>query len=109
MRGLSSALRTLARTPLVTGLAVLSLALGIGANVAIYSLFDQVLLRPLPVHEPERLVNLAAPGLKPGRWSCGNAGSCDATFSYPMFRDLERARNSPFSGLAAHTDFDANV
>ena len=60
------AFRTLAKTPFVTTIAVLSLALGIGANAAIFSLFDQMLLRPLPVHEPERLVNLSAPGPKPG-------------------------------------------
>ena len=58
--------RTLFKTPLVTGVAVLSLALGIGANAAIFSLYSQFLLRPLPVSEPERLVNLESPGPKPG-------------------------------------------
>ena len=62
MRNLKLAFRTLAKTPFVTTIAVLSLALGIGANAAIFSLFDQMLLRPLPVREPARLVNLAAPG-----------------------------------------------
>ena len=51
MNGLKLALRTLAKTPFITGIAVLSLALGIGANAAIYSLFDQMLLRSLPVQE----------------------------------------------------------
>ena len=53
------AVRTLAKTPFVTAIAVLSLALGIGANTAIFSLFDRMLLRPLPVPDPGALVNLA--------------------------------------------------
>ena len=57
MRHLRSAIRTLAKSPFVTTVAVLSLALGIGANTAIYSLFDQMLLQALPVQEPDRLVN----------------------------------------------------
>ena len=77
------ALRTLFKTPFVTAVAILSLALGIGANSAIFSLFDQMLLRPLPVANPEELVNLASPGPKPGSNSCSQAGSCDEVFSYP--------------------------
>src|SRR5712692_2135009 len=52
MRDLRLAFRTLVRTPFVTSIAVLSLALGIGANAAIYSTFDRMLLAPLPVREP---------------------------------------------------------
>ncbi len=48
-----------------------------------------MLLRPLPVREPERLVNLGAPGPKPGSQLLQQAGDCDEVFSYPMFRDLE--------------------
>jgi predicted permease len=102
------ALRTLFKTPFVTAVAVLSLALGIGANSAIFSLFDQMLLRPLPVPQPGELVNLAAPGPKPGSQSCGQAGGCDEVFSYPMFRDLERVQAS-FTGLAAHRNFGASL
>ncbi len=108
MPNLKLAFRTLFKTPFVTVVAVLSLALGIGANTAIFSLFDQMLLRPLPVAAPDGLVNLGSPGPKPGSQSCGNAGSCDAVFSYPMFRDLEAARTG-FSGIAAHDAFGANV
>ena len=108
MRNLTLALRALRATPVVTAVAVLSLALGIGANAAIFSLFDQLLLRPLPVAAPERLVNLSAPGPKPGSTSCSQAGDCDAVFSYPMFRDLERARTG-LAGLAAHRGFGANL
>jgi predicted permease len=109
MTNLKLALRTLFRTPFVTIVAVLSLALGIGANAAIFSLFDQMLLQPIPdARDPGRLVNLAAPGPNPGSQSCSQAGGCDEVFSYAMFRDLEKA-NTGFSGIAAHRNFGANV
>ncbi len=102
------ALRTLFKTPFVTAVAILSLALGIGANSAIFSLFDQMLLRPLPVPNPGELVNFASLGPKPGSNSCGQAGSCDEIFSYPMFRDLERVQTS-FTGIATHRNFGASL
>ena len=102
------AFRTLFKTPFVTAVAIVSLALGIGANSAIFSMFSALLLAPLPVAEPAALVNLSAPGPKPGSQSCGNAGGCDAVFSYPMFRDLERLQ-SVFTGIAAHVSFSANL
>lgn len=102
------ALRTLFKSPFVTAVAILSLALGIGANSAIFSLFNQMLLRPLPVASPGELVNLGAPGPKPGSNSCSNAGPCEDVFSYPMFRDLERVQTS-FTGLAAHRNLGASV
>jgi len=108
MQNLKLAARMLIRTPFVTAIAVLSLALGIGANSAIFSLFDQMLLTPLPVPEPERLVNFANPGPKPGSQSCNQAGSCDEVFSYAMFRDLEREQ-SVLTGLAAHVTFGASL
>ena len=108
MRHLRFAIRTLFRTPFVTAVAIISLALGIGANTAIFSLFNQLLLKPLPVHAPEQLVNLEAPGPKPGSQSCNQAGDCDHVFSYPMFRDLERLQ-TPFTGIAAHRLFGANL
>ena len=108
MRRIWLAGRTLFRAPLVTAVAIVSLALGIGANVAIFSLFEQLLLRPLPVHQPERLVNLLAPGPKPGSQSMNEAGNSDSVFSYPMFRDLQR-RQTSFTDVAAHRQFDANL
>ena len=62
MPNIRLALRALFKSPFVTLVAILSLALGIGANSAIFSLFDQMLLRPLPVPRPNELVNLKAPG-----------------------------------------------
>ncbi|OLE85345.1 MAG: hypothetical protein AUF76_01035 [Acidobacteria bacterium 13_1_20CM_2_65_9] len=108
MTSLRFALRTLFKTPFVTVVAIVSLALGIGANAAIFSLFDQLLLKPLPVPEPERLVNLRSPGPKPGSTSCNQAGDCDSVFSFPMVRDLERVQ-TPFTGVAAHVLFGANI
>jgi predicted permease len=108
MRNLRLAFRTLVKSPFVTAIAVLSLALGIGANAAIFSAFDQMLLSPLPVNEPERLVNVNGARPNPGSQNCGQAGDCDVVFSYPMFRDLEKA-NTQFSGLAAHVQFGANI
>jgi predicted permease len=108
MRNLKLAVRTLMRTPFVTAIAIASLALGIGANSAIFSLFNQMLLRKLDAREPGMLVNLANPGPKPGSQSCGQAGDCDEVFSYSMFRDLERS-NTVFSGIGAHTQLGANL
>lgn len=108
MVNLKYALRMLFKTPLVTGVAIVSLSLGIGANAAIFSMFNQMLLRALPAQEPNRLVNLSAPGPKSGSQSCNQAGDCEDVFSYPMFRDLERVQNA-FTGIAAHRLFSANL
>ncbi|MEP6765291.1 MAG: ABC transporter permease [Gemmatimonadaceae bacterium] len=107
MRTIKFAFRTLFRTPFVTIVAILSLGLGIGANAAIYSMFNQMLLRPLSVREPLELVNLSFPGPKPGSQSCSQAGNCDVVVSYPMYRDLEKTQKV-FAGLAGHVSFGAN-
>ena len=72
-------LRVLAKSPAFTAVAILSLALGIGANTAIFTLINALLLRDLPVRDPERLVQLTA--THPDR---------NVPFSYPMLRELER-------------------
>jgi len=107
MQKLKLALRTVWSNPFVTIVAIVSLGLGLGANAAIFTLFNQALLQPLPVREPNRLVNLASPGPKQGSTSCGMAGDCDSVFSYPMFRDLEKTQ-TVFTGIAAHVRFSAN-
>src|SRR2546428_8342021 len=101
MTSLKFALRTLFKTPFVTIVAIVSLALGIGANAAIFSLFDQLLLKPLPVPEPERLVNLRSPGPKPGSTSCNQAGHSGSVFTFPVVLGLERGQ-TPFTCLASH-------
>jgi len=109
MRNLRLAFRTLFRTPLVTVVAILSLALGIGANAAIYSLFNEMLLAPLPVPHPEQLVTFGGNTPTPGSHQTNLAGGDGKwVFSYPMFRDLER-QTSSFSGVAAHQSFNPNI
>ena len=99
-------LRMLRKNPGFTAVAVLTLALGIGANTAIFSLTDQVLLRLLPVENPEQLVVLRSPGPNPGHtWSDGDDST---SFSYPMYRDL-RDKNQVFAGLAACRPLTVNV
>ena len=108
MRDLRLAFRTLLKTPFVTAVAVLSLALGIGANAAIFSLMDQILFRQLPVATPEELVNLSMPGPIQGNDSCNQAGGCDIIFSYPMFRDIERQQDV-LAGIAGHRTFGVSL
>ncbi len=108
MMNIKLALRALFKSPFVTVVAVVSLALGIGANTAIFSIFHELIMRSLPVQEPSRLVNLSAPGPKPGSQACNQAGDCDVPFSYPMFRDLERVQTT-FTGIAAHRLFGVNL
>jgi len=108
MRSLEFAVRTLFRTPFVTAIAIVSLALGIGATAGIFSVFHQVLLQSLAVPNPSELVNLSAPGPKPGFGSCGRAGGCDVVFSYAMFRDLQKIQ-TVFTDIAAHVGFSANL
>jgi predicted permease len=108
MRQIRFALRTLFKSPFVTVVAVLSLALGIGANAAIFSLFDQALLRAIPVRDPGALVDLKDPGPMHGSNSCSMIGGCDEVFSYPMFKDLEKGQQV-LSGLAAHRDMSVSI
>ncbi len=100
------ALRTLGRAPAFTAVAVLSLALGIGANAAIFSLLYQVVLRSVPVKDPAELVALQSDDYNPG-WTRrdNNQGS---VFSYPMYQAL-RDHNQAFTGLIARASFPATL
>lgn len=88
------ALRNLKKAPVFCVVAVLSLALGIGANTAIFTLIDQLMLRLLPVKNPSELVLLDSRGNHYGN----NRGA--NSFSYPIYKDFE-ARNQAFSGILA--------
>ncbi len=93
-RDLRTALRSLRRAPGFAAVVVLTLALGIGANTAIFTLLDQVVLRRLPVPTAGALVQLDGPGAFMG------TTELDRAFSYPMFRDLQ-AESSVLSALVA--------
>ena len=86
------------------------LAIGISATTAAFSVFYQVLLKPVSAVEPERLVNLRETGSKPGALWCSAGGFCnlESAFSYPMFRDLAAAQTA-FTSIAAHFAFEANI
>jgi hypothetical protein len=101
-RDIRYAVRTLARAPGFTAIIICTLALGIGANTAIFSLLDQVLLRRLPVKDPEQLLQLDDPGAFRGRTMNNRS------FSYPMYRDF-RDRNEVFSGVLARMQVPATV
>ena len=100
------ALRTLRRSPGFTVLAVLSLALGIGANTAIFSLLYQVVLRTLPVKDPGSLYSLESDDNTVGYARRDNALS--SIFSYPMYKAL-RDHNQVFSGLVARVSYPATL
>ena len=105
------ALGQLKLRPGLSAIVILMLAVGLGATTAMFSLYEQILVRPLQVPEPERLVNLSAPGgdAKPGgRYRDLAIADFEAQFTYAMFRDLERAQKV-FTGIAGHTDFVANL
>ena len=89
------ALRQLRKSPGFTLIAVLTLALGIGANTAIFSVVNAVLLRPLPYPAQEQLVSLGTYDTRAG------ANAVFDSSSYPNFEDW-RAQNQVFSGLAAY-------
>jgi predicted permease len=99
-------MRMLAKSPGFTAIAVITLALGIGANTAIFSLMDQILLQRLPVKNPNELVILRAPGPVTGHVS--SDGDNAESFSYPMYKGL-RDNNSVFSGILARYNFSASV
>lgn len=94
------ALRMLIKNPGFASVVILTLALGIGANAAIFSLTDKVLLQSLPVDRPEELLVLTSKEAKESEF--------DNSFSYPMYQDL-RDKNTVFSGVVARGGAQMNV
>src|SRR6266403_2171950 len=98
--------RMLAKNPGFTLIAMLTLALGIGANTAIFSVLNQILLRKLPVRDPNELVLLRSPGAKQGHvWSDGDDSEI---FSYPLYKGLS-GNTSVFNGVIACYQFSASL
>ncbi len=102
LNDLRYALRTFRKSPVFVAVAVLSLALGIGANTAIFTLVDQVLLRLLPVKDPQQLVLLWERGQHYGSNNGPNK------LSYPMYEDF-RDKNPVFSGMFCRTEMDFSL
>ena len=100
-RDLAHAVRTLRRHPGYTAAAVLSLALGIGANTAVFSLLDAFVLQPLPYPDPDRLGHIYAAGRLGGRFVHG-------AVSAPLLRDW-RERAQAFSAIGAFVPGSANL
>jgi predicted permease len=107
IRDMRYGLRMLIKSRGFTLVAVTTLALGIGVNTAIFSLLNQVLLKTLPVPEPQQLVILQSPGPKQGHVSSDTNDGAES-FSYPMYKDL-RDQNQVLSGLLARYPVSLNI
>ncbi len=92
MQDLRDALRALRATPVITAVAILSLALGVGANTAIFSLVDSVMLRSLPVRDPERLVFLT-----------------DGSWTNPIWEQIRDRQHELFEGATAYSGSQFNL
>jgi predicted permease len=109
MPRLRYALRSLSKAPLLSFVVVLSLGLGIGANTAIFSMLNQILLSSLAVDKPEELALPTTPGApKSGGISNDDSGDSDYVFSYPGFRELERQPRD-LAEVAAFRSSGANL
>src|SRR5271155_5444636 len=100
LQDLRYALRQMRRAPIFAAAVALTLAVGVGANTAIFSLLYQSLLRSLPVQNPEQLVQVRFSGSAPGHTDSegGDTPEAKAYFSYPIYRDL-RDQCRAFNGL----------
>jgi len=97
LHDLRFAVRSLLKSPGFTAVAVATLALGIGANTTIFSLINGILLRPLPYHDPDKLVTVDL-----------MSGTSQFPWSYPMFDDLRRDQQS-FESVAAFSTLSGNL
>jgi putative ABC transport system permease protein len=97
LRDLRFAVRSLRKSPAFTAVAVATLALGIGANTTIFSLINGILLRPLPYHDPDKLVTVDL-----------MSGTSQFPWSYPMFDDLRRDQRS-FESVAGFSTLSGNL
>jgi putative ABC transport system permease protein len=109
MSRIKQAFRQLTLHAGLSAVVISMLAIGIGGATALFAIFYEVAVEPLPVPEPTALVNLRVPGQKPGySRPSQQVDDAEAAFSYPLFLDLE-AEQDAFAGLAAHYDFFAQI
>src|SRR5450432_1312771 len=106
MAPLRLAIRSLRKSPGFAIFAILSLALGIGANTALFSLFDQVILKSLPITDPARLVAFHSKGPNTGSISSDNY---ETTFSYPLYEDVKARLTDSFDGLIVRAPGNVSV
>ena len=109
LQDLRFSLRQIRRSPGFMVTAVLTLALGVGANTAIFSLLDQALLRSLPVHEPQQLAVLSGTGKAWAGHTSDHGSGPEQSFSYPMYRDLRDKGTAVFDGLIATAPVNVGI
>src|ERR1700722_1263356 len=109
IQDLRFSLRQIRRSPGFMVTAVLTLALGVGANTAIFSLLDQALLRSLPVREPEQLSVLSGTGKAWAGHTSDHGSGPEQSFSYPMYRDLRDKGTAVFDGLIATAPVNVGI
>ena len=107
LQDLRYALRQIRKAPVFAAVAVITLALGIGANTAIFTLLDQALLRRLPVSHPEELVRMRFTGLRTDNVNFFGGDEADY-FSFPTYREL-RDKNTVFTGVLADNEAQVGV
>ncbi|MBV9007900.1 MAG: ABC transporter permease [Verrucomicrobia bacterium] len=98
MNNLRLAFRNLAKQPVFTAIVIITFALGIGANTAVFSVLNAIVLRPLPFQQPQKLVDLSMYDTREGLGSAEGS-----SVSYPDFHDW-RAQNSVFEGMAVYAN-----
>lgn len=105
---MAAAWRTLKRRPGICVVIVLTLALGVGVNAAVFSIFHQVLLQDLDVPRPGELVVVQSTGPRSGSISISGSGGDEQIFSYPLYEDLREA-SSHLTGIAGFRGINANL
>lgn len=98
------AVRLLLKSPAFTATAVLTLALGIGANTAVFTLMKLIVMDALPVKQPEQLVVLHDSGHELGSYGFRMGNDMSSAFSYPLYRDLASGTGQIFSGVLARVE-----
>lgn len=101
LRDVLLAFRLLQKSPAFTVTAVLTLALGIGANTAVFTLMKVIVMDALPVNQPEQLVVLHDSGPSSSKYGNRMGNDMSSAFSYPLYRDLNSGTNPIFTGVLA--------